>query len=122
MPSLAISFSDWNVHDIEAGSGARVDYLVRGCHIVTPSQRGKTHYFFAAAFDVPNVAAEVLEKTKTNLLSAVNEDKDLLEKIRFQVSADPRGLNFPEINLAADGAGVRVRQVLKRKLDAERNA
>jgi phenylpropionate dioxygenase-like ring-hydroxylating dioxygenase large terminal subunit len=122
MPSLAISFSDWNVHDIEAGPGARVDYLVRGCHIVTPSQRGKTHYFFAAAFDVPNVAAEVLEKTKTNLLSAFNEDKDLLEKIQFQVSADPRGLNFPEINLAADGAGVRVRQVLKRKLDAERNA
>ena len=36
------------------------------------------------------------------------------------MSADPRGLDFPGIKLAADGAGVRVRQVLKRKLDAER--
>lgn len=36
MPSLAVSFSDWKVHDIEAAPGARVDYVVRGAHIVTP--------------------------------------------------------------------------------------
>lgn len=122
MPSLAVSFSDWNVHDIDAAPGERVDYLVRGCHIVTPSQRGKTHYFFAAAFDVPGVTEDVLEKTKANIVAAFNEDKDLLQKIQAQVTADPRGLDFPEINLGADGAGVRVRQVLKRKLDAEREA
>jgi len=120
MPSLAVSFSDWNVHDIDAGPGERVDYLVRGCHIVTPAQRGKTHYFWGAAFDVPGIPEDVAEKTKTNVVAAFNEDKDLLQKIQAQVSADPRGLDFPEINLAADGAGVRVRQVLKRKLDAER--
>lgn len=122
MPSLAVSFSDWNVHDIDAGPGERVDYLVRGCHIVTPAQRGQTHYFFAAAFDVPGVSEEVLEKTKVNLVAAFNEDKDLLQKIQSLVAEDPRGLGFPEINLAADGAGVRVRQVLKRKLDAERRS
>jgi vanillate O-demethylase monooxygenase subunit len=120
MPSLAVSFSDWNVHDIDAKPGERVDYLVRGCHIVTPSQRGKTHYFWGAAFDVPNISEDVAAKTKQNVVAAFNEDKDLLQKIQAQVSADPRGLDFPEINLAADGAGVRVRQVLKRKLDAER--
>ena len=46
MPSLAVSFSDWKVHDIDAGPGARVDYLMRGAHIVTPSQRGKNALFF----------------------------------------------------------------------------
>ena len=122
MPTLAVSFSDWNVHDIDAAPGARVDYLVRGAHIVTPGKRGETHYFFAAAFDVPGVTDEVLEQTKANILGAFNEDKELLEKIHDLVSDDPRGLDFPEINLAADGAGVRVRQILKRKLDAERDA
>ncbi len=120
MPSLAVSFSDWMVHDIDAAPGERVDYTVRGAHIVTPGKRGKTHYFFAAAFDTPGVDEGVLEKTKASVLSAFTEDKELLEKIHAQVSDDPRGLNFPEINLGADGAGVRVRQVLKRKLEAER--
>lgn len=121
MPSLAVSFSDWKVHDIDAAPGARVDYLVRGAHIVTPGKRGETHYFFAAAFDVPGVADDVMEKTKINILEAFTEDKDLLEDIQALVRDDPRGLDFPEINLGADGAGVRVRQVLKRKLQAERN-
>ena len=121
MPSLAVSFSDWNIHDIDAEPGGRVDFLMRGCHIVTPSQRGKTHYFWGAAFDVPNISEDVAEKTKANVVAAFNEDKDLLQKIQSQVAADPRGLDFPEINLAADGAGVRVRQVLKRKLDVERS-
>ena len=122
MPSLAVSFSDWKVHDVDAKPGERVDYVVRGAHIVTPGKRGETHYFFAAAFDVPGVTDEVLEKTKVNILEAFNEDKDLLQQIYVLVSDDPRGLDFPEINLGADGAGVRVRQVLKRKLDAERTA
>ena len=87
MPSLAVSFSDWNVHDIDAAPGERVDYLVRGSHIVTPSQRGKTHYFWSAAFDVPEISDEVADKTKTNIVTAFNEDKDLLQKIQAQVSA-----------------------------------
>lgn len=120
MPSLAVSFSDWNVHDIDAKPGERVDYLVRGCHIVTPSVRGKTHYFWGAAFDVSNIPQDVAEKTSKNVVAAFDEDKELLQMIQAQVETDRRGLDYPEINLAADGAGVRVRQVLKRKLEAER--
>ena len=48
------------------------------------------------------------------------QDRELLEAMQAQIAADPRGLNYTEINLAADGAGVRVRQVLARKLTAER--
>ena len=120
MPSLAVSFSDWNVHDIDAGPGDRVDYLVRGAHVVTPAQRGKTHYFWSAAFDVPNISDEVAQRTRASVTAAFDEDKELLEDLQTQVAADPRGLDFTEINLGADSAGVRVRQVLKRKLEAER--
>ncbi len=37
MPTLAISFSDWNVHDPDPEPGRRADFIMRGCHIVTPS-------------------------------------------------------------------------------------
>lgn len=122
MPSLAVSFSDWIIHDIEAEAGARIDYLMRGCHIVTPGRRGETHYFWGAAFDVPGVPDDVAQKTKGSVTAAFDEDRELLEAMQAQISDDPRGLNYTEINLAADGAGVRVRQVLARKLEAERGA
>ena len=100
--------------------GARKDFLMRGCHIVTPSQRGKTHYYWGAAFDVPGVPEEIMAKTQASVTEAFDEDKVLLEALQNLVINDPRRLNFPEINMAADGAGVRVRQVLQRKLKAER--
>ena len=122
MPSLAVSFSDWHVHDPEPEEGARKDFLMRGCHIVTPSVRGRTHYFWAAAFDIPDVAPELCEQTKNSVIAAFNEDKALLESMYAQLSQDARGMNFPEINRSGDAAGVRVRMVLQKKLKAERAA
>ena len=70
MPSLAISFSDWNVHDPNPEKGRRSDFIMRGCHIVTPSTRGKTHYFLGAPlFDVPKISKEVADKTKASCSS-----------------------------------------------------
>jgi len=119
MESLAVSFSDWNVYDPDPAPGARADFLMRGCHIVTPSQRGKTHYYWGAAFDIPDVAPDICEKTKASVTAAFDEDKVLLERMQAMVGADARGLDYPEITLGADGAGIRVRQVLQRKLAAE---
>ena len=122
MPTLAVSFSDWIVHDIEAQQGDRVDYLVRGAHVVTPAKRGTTHYFWGAAFDVPSITEEVATKTRASIKKAFDEDRALLEHMQAANESDPRGLNYPEVNLSADGAAVRVRQILKRKLKAERGA
>ena len=119
MPSLAVSFSDWNVHDPEPQPGVRADFLMRGCHIVTPSQRGKTHYFWGAAFDIPDISTELCERTRASVTEAFDEDQALLEKLYAQVSMDPRGVDYPEIGRLGDTAGVRVRQVLQRKLAAE---
>jgi vanillate O-demethylase monooxygenase subunit len=119
MPSLAVSFSDWNVHDPAPETGRRADFLMRGCHIVTPAQRGHTHYFWGAAFDVPALSEDVAEKTRKSIIAAFDEDKELLEIMQQQIAADPRGLNYPEVSLGADSAGVKVRQLLNRKLAAE---
>lgn len=119
MPTLAISFSDWNVHDPAPEQGHRSDFLMRGCHIVTPAQRGRTHYYWGAAFDVPNLPQDVIEKTKKSVIEAFDEDKYLLEKMQAQISNDPRGLDYLEVTLGADGAGIKVRQVLNKKLQQE---
>ena len=95
MPSLAVSFSDWNVHDPEPEPGAREDFLMRGCHIVTPSTRGKTHYFWAAAFDIPDVSTELCERTQASVTQAFDVDKALLEQLYSQVSQDPQGVAPP---------------------------
>ena len=119
MPSLAISFSDWKVHDPKPERGHRSDFIMRGCHIVTPSTRGNTHYFWGAAFDVPKISEDVANKTKASVVAAFNEDKDLLQKLQKNVDNDPRGLDYLEVTLGADGAGVKVRQLLNSKLAAE---
>ena len=88
-------------------------------YIVTPSRRGRTHYFWGAAFDVPDISDDVAEKTKNSVVAAFDEDKHLLEIIQKQVGSDPRGMEYLEVTLGADGAGVKVRQMLQRKLAAE---
>jgi vanillate O-demethylase monooxygenase subunit len=122
MPSLAISFSDWNVHDPAPEAGRRSDFIMRGCHIVTPAQRGRTHYFWAAAFDVPEITDDVAAKTKASVTTAFDEDKHLLERMQAQIAADPRGTGYLEVTLGADGAGIKVRQILNRALAAEGRA
>jgi len=119
MPSLAVSFSDWHVSDPEPAPGARSEFLMRGCHIVTPGLRGQTHYYWAAAFDIADVPADAIETSKRNVVEAFDEDKHLLERMQAQLRHDPRGETAVEVGLAADGAGLRVRQVLHRRLEAE---
>ena len=86
---------------------------------MTPSTKGKTHYFWGAAFDVPKISEDVANKTKASVVAAFNEDKDLLQKLQKNVENDPRGLDYLEVTLGADGAGVKVRQLLNNKLAAE---
>ena len=69
--------------------------------------------------DVPEISDEVAAKTKASVVAAFDEDKHLLEAMQAQIEADPRGLDYLEVTLGADGAGIRVRQVLNKKLAAE---
>ena len=119
MASLAVSFSDWFVHDPAPEPGARSDFLMRGCHITTPGERGRTHYYWSDAFDIAGVAPDVLDLTRSNITAAFDEDKALLERLQERTAKDPRGVDYTEINLRADGAGLRVRRILQGRLAAE---
>ena len=119
MPTLAISFSDWNVTDPNPEEGARSKFIMRGCHIVTPGKKGETHYFWGAAFDVPQLNEDVINKTKNSVTAAFDEDKHLLEIMQKQIQDDPTGMNYLEVTLGADGAGILVRKLLNKKLSEE---
>lgn len=68
---------------------------------------------------MPELSQEVATKTKNSVIEAFDEDKHLLEKMQAQIAADPRGMDFLEVTLGADGAGIKVRQILNKKLAAE---
>lgn len=42
-----------------------------------------------------------------------------LENLKANIEADPRGHDFLEVTSGTDGAGIKVRQILNKKLDAE---
>ena len=68
---------------------------------------------------MPELSEDVATKTKNSVIEAFDEDKHLLELMQAQIAADPRGMDFLEVTLGADGAGIKVRQILNKKLAAE---
>ena len=92
---------------------------MRGCHIVTPGKKGETRYFWGAAFDVPHLDKDVINKTKNSVTAAFDEDKHLLEIMQKQIQDDTTGMNYLEVTLGADSAGILVSKLLNKKLFEE---
>lgn len=116
----AIHFSTWTVHDPAPEEGHRSDFILRVTHITTPISPDRTHYFWTASFDVPNVDAEIMEETREGVVGAFSEDIWMLNAIQSHVRSDPRGLDFPEAILGADKAGVHARRIVNKYLADER--
>ena len=66
-----------------------------------------------------DITDDVAEKTKASVIAAFDEDKHLLEIMQRQIGEDPRGMDYLEVTLGADGAGIFVRQILNKQLAAE---
>jgi len=64
----------------------------------------------------------VLYRLADGTPAALYKDKHLLEKMQAVIEADPRGLNYLEVTLGADDTGIKVRQILNKKLAAEGSA
>ena len=119
MPISAVSFSDWNIHDPAPEQGRRSAFVMRGCELVTPPQRGRTHDYWGAAFDVSSLGDDVIEKkTRSSVIAAFDENKHLVEKLQAQLYSVSRRLDYPAVTPGADGVGIKVQQVLKEKLAA----
>lgn len=115
----AIHFSTWSIHDPNPEPGRRSDFKMRAAHITTPISPDETHYFWTASFDVANVDPVLMEEARQGVTNAFSEDIWMLELIQKHVRNDPRGLQFPEVILAADKAGIHARRIVNKYLSKE---
>ena len=90
---------------------------MRGCH--EPRVRGKTHYYWGAAFDVPDIPQDVADKTAANVVAAFNEDKDLLQKFKRMLPQTRVGSTLQNSTWAPTRPAFVSDN--KKKLEAERN-
>ncbi len=120
MLTPAIHFSTWTVHDPAPEKGHRADFTMRATHITTPISPGRTHYFWTTSFDVPDADQEIMEETRQAVTAAFSEDIWMLNAIQSHVRQDPRGLDFPEVILGADKAGIHARRIVNKYLAQER--
>lgn len=120
MITPAVSYSRWIIKDRSPAPGARTDFEMRAMHIATPINPNETHYFWSASYDILGVSDELIEQSRGSITAAFQEDAVLLAKLQRNVRNDPRRLEYPEVNLGADKAGIHVRRILQRYLQLER--
>jgi len=119
MITPAVSYSRWIIKDRSPEPGERSDFEMRAMHIATPISPNETHYFWSASYDMLGISNELLEESRSSITFAFQEDAILLAKLHKNVKNDPRGLDYPEVNLGADKAGIHVRRILQRYLQQE---
>jgi len=119
----AIHMSTMDIRDPSPPHGNRDAFRLHVFHITTPSSYEKTHYFWFMGWDIPHVretkGAEFMEKWRSNVSAAFDEDKTMCEAIQHRVSTDKHGLDYPEVVVAADKVAIRARQILEGYLKRE---
>lgn len=119
----AIHLGALDIRDPSPVAGARDAFHLQVLHITTPASYDKTHYFWFMGWDVPNVrekkGQEFMDKWRSNILAAFDEDKTMCEAIQQRVSKDKQGLNYPEVIVAADKVAIRARLILDEYLQKE---
>jgi len=68
-----------------------------------------------AGWDLPLSDAQRDALLQTTL-AGFQEDKDMIEAVQAMMVRDPRGLNYPEVVVTSDVAGVQARRLLKKIL------
>ena len=119
----AIHVGALDIHDPSPEKGARDTFGLQVLHITTPASYNETHYFWFMGWDVPNVrekkGQDFMDKWRSNILAAFDEDKTMCEAIQQRVSNDNHGLNYPEVIVAADKVAIRARLILDGYLKKE---
>jgi vanillate O-demethylase monooxygenase subunit len=91
--------------------------LLHSCQTLTPETDGTTHYFFQQSHRADAGDAGVTEGIYQSLVTAFNEDRDMITAQYRSIRRDP---GAPMLPLAIDGALVRYRRLLEEAIAAER--
>jgi vanillate O-demethylase monooxygenase subunit len=90
--------------------------LLHSCQTLTPETDGTTHYFFQQSHRADAGDASVTEGIYQSLVTAFNEDRDMITAQYAAIRRDPGAAMLP---LAIDAALVRYRRLLEEAIAAE---
>ncbi len=90
--------------------------LLHSCQTLTPESEGTTHYFFQQSHRADAGDASVTEGIFQSLITAFNEDRDM---ITAQHEAILRNPGAPMLPLGIDAALVRYRKLLEEAVQRE---
>jgi phenylpropionate dioxygenase-like ring-hydroxylating dioxygenase large terminal subunit len=87
-------------------------------HFMTPESPTQTHYWwhFGVPGETPGFAADHLRAT---LVSAFDEDGEMLSAIQDIINRDPRGRDYVELSFKGDMGGLQARRALERIMAEE---
>lgn len=91
---------------------------LHSCQTLTPETPASTHYFFQQSHPANAGDASVTQSIYDSLITAFNEDRDMIRAQARIVGMDP---DRPMLPLKMDAALVRFRRLLKEEVEAERN-
>lgn len=99
---------------------ARRRFELRICHATTPIDLRRTAYWWFFSQDYGH-AAGAAERLKERIEAAFLEDKAILEATEELVARDPRGLDYPEVAVRCDRAGIEARRLLQGSLQNDQD-
>jgi vanillate O-demethylase monooxygenase subunit len=103
----------------DAESDMRRAVELHSCQTLTPETEQSTHYFFQQSPRMRERDDEIVESTYRSLISAFNEDRDMITAQFRSIELDPTKSMLP---LAMDAALMQWRRLVEERVAAERAA
>ena len=92
---------------------------LHSCQTLTPETETSTHYFFQQSHRRDVGDASVTESIYQSLVSAFNEDRDMISAQHRNIALNPQ---LPMLPLAMDSALIQFRRALEAQVQAERGS
>ena len=103
----------------DAESDMRRAVELHSCQTLTPETEHSTHYFFQQSPRMRERDDEIVESTYRSMVSAFNEDRDMITAQFRSIELDP---TKPMLPLAMDAALMQWRRLVEERVAAERAA
>jgi len=115
-PALEVASETVEFNNVSPGERSKFTFQV--AHATTPISMNRYRYYFLVGWDVV-LPREIHDAMGPGVVAIFSEDKGILQAISELVARDSRGVDYPEIRLAADAPQLHARKKLAELLARE---